>query len=100
MQKLWILRTKENFLIFFGGTTIAGLLVNSYWTEQKLKNTVVSYSLKHLENNELIVQILGYPVSQFESYKNRIVVDPTFIHSSFLVRGPRGTIMVDLHAES
>jgi hypothetical protein len=55
MQKLWIFRTKENFLILFGGTAISGFLVNNYLTEQKLKNTVVFNSLKHLEDNELIV---------------------------------------------
>lgn len=88
-------RSKTNFLITFCSITGTSYFYVRYTTDRKFEHPSVKESLRLLNCNKQIIEMLGYPVDIITGItKSRAEITEKMNFYEFTVKGPRGGVKI------
>lgn len=83
--------------MFVSGT---GYFYFRHQNEKKFDHPVFKESLRVLEQNSQVIDLIGFPIYIDTGFKSRATVTDKILNSSFPVKGPRGYLNVELAGEA
>ena len=94
-------RSKTNFLVTFCSITGTSYFYVRYTTDRKFEHPSVKESLRLLNCNKQIIEMLGYPVDIITGVtKSRAEITDKLNFYEFTAKGPRGGVKISMISDS